>query len=255
MLRRIARHLKSIGALLATLLTVGVVVGLGAVAIFALFATAVVRGATQPLDEAVLRALNGLRGGTLDRIAVEVTALGNGAVLLLLVAVASVFLWLTRHRWSASLLVAAFIGGEVLNRVLKEWFARPRPTIVEHLYPTSSPSFPSGHAMNAFITYGAIAYLVGRLEPTAALRRTTWSVAAVLILAIGASRSYLGVHYPSDVLAGYLAGLAWLAFIAAALGALRMLARERPETHAEEHDLNAEAQHAAQEEAQQARTG
>ncbi len=255
MLPRIARHLKSIGALLATLVTVGVGVGLGAVAIFALFATAVVRGATQPVDEAVLQMLNGLRGGTLDRIAVEVTALGNGAVLLLLVAVAAVFLWLTRHRWSASLLAIAFIGGEVLNRILKEFFARPRPTIVEHLYPTSSPSFPSGHAMNAFITYGAIAYLVGRLEPTPALRRTTWTIAALLILAIGASRTYLGVHYPSDVLAGYLAGLAWLTFIAAALGALRMLARERPETHAEEHDLHAEEEHAAHEEAEQARTG
>ncbi len=245
MLRFIARHVRGFYAGLAAFLTVGAVVGLIAVGIFALFATAVAQGITQPFDEAILRWLGRFRNPTLDRVGVEITSLGNGAVLLLLVLVASVFLWLTKHRWSVYLLVLAYVGGDVLNRVLKEYFERPRPSLLEHLHATSSPSFPSGHAMNAFITYGAVAYLVARLEPTPRLRRATWTIAALLILAIGVSRSYLGVHYPSDVLAGYLAGLAWLTFVAAALTAIRFFATRRPETLAEERDLHVEQERAA----------
>lgn len=243
-LRFIARHVRGFYAALAAFLTVGVVVGLIAVGIFALFASVVAQGFTQPFDEAVLRWLGQYRNPTLDRIGVEITSLGNGAVLLLLVAVASVFLWLTKHHWSVYLLVLAYIGGDILNKILKGYFERPRPSVLEHLHATSSASFPSGHAMNSFITYGAVAYLVARLEPTPGLRRATWTITALLIFAIGLSRSYLGVHYPSDVLAGYLAGLAWLTFVAAALTAIRFFASRRPETHAEEHDLHAEQERA-----------
>lgn len=243
-LRFIARHVRGFYAALAAFLTVGVVVGLVAVGIFALFASVVAQGITQPFDEAALRWLGTLRNPTLDRVMVEITSLGNGAVLLLLIAVASVFLWLTQHRWSVYLLLLAYLGGDVLNRILKESFERPRPTLLEHLHEVSSASFPSGHAMNSMITYGAVAYLVARLEPTPALRRTTWAFAATLIIAIGISRSYLGVHYPSDVLAGYLAGLAWLTFVAAGLAAVRFFATRRPETHVEERDLHAEEERA-----------
>jgi undecaprenyl-diphosphatase len=248
-LRFIARHVRGFYAALVAFLSVGLVVGLGAIGIFALFATAVVQGITQPFDEAVLRWFGSVRNPALDRVMVEITSLGNGAVLVLLIAVTSVFLWLTRHRWSVYLLALAYFGGYAINSVLKQYFERPRPTVLEHLDPTSSASFPSGHAMNAMIMYGAVAYLVGRLEPTAALRRTTWALAALLILAIGMSRAYLGVHYPSDVIAGYLAGLAWLTFVAAAMTALRFFATRRPETRAEEQDLDVEVERAAGEHA------
>lgn len=244
-LRFIARHVRGFYAALAAFLTVGVVVGLIAVGIFALFASLVERGVTQSFDVAVLRWLGTWRNPTLDRIGIEITSLGNGAVLLLIVLVASVFLWLTRHRWSVYLLLIAYIGGDILNKILKEFFERPRPDVIEHLHATSSASFPSGHAMNSFITYGAVAYLVARLEPKPALRRATWGLAALLIVAIGLSRAYLGVHYPSDVVAGYLAGLAWLTFVAALLSAVRFFAARRPETHVEERDLHAEAERAA----------
>lgn len=244
-LRFIARHVRGFYAALAAFLTVGAVVGLIAVGIFAFFAALVERGITQPFDDAVLRWLGTFRNPTLDRVGVEITSLGNGAVLLLIVLVASVFLWLTRHRWSVYLLLLAYVGGDILNKILKEYFERPRPSIIEHLHATSSASFPSGHAMNAFITYGAVAYLVARLEPTPGLRRATWASAALLIAAIGLSRAYLGVHYPSDVIAGYLAGLAWLTFVASLLTAIRFFAARRPETQTEERDLHAEAERAA----------
>jgi undecaprenyl-diphosphatase len=109
---------------------------------------------------------------------------------------------------------------------------------VESLTDVHSPSFPSGHAMSAMVVYGSVAYLVGRLEPGPHLRLTTWAVATVVILGIGTSRMYLGVHYPSDVVGGFLAGLAWLAFLIAIMRALQFFAQRRPQTHQEEHDLH-----------------
>ncbi|MGH7506693.1 MAG: phosphatase PAP2 family protein, partial [Longimicrobiales bacterium] len=210
MLRFIARHVRGFYGAIAAFLTIGVIVGLAAASAFIIFAAIVSVGVTQTLDERALRWFGARRTPFLDEAALEITALGNGMVLIVLVLVASVFLWQTRHRWSVYLLVIAVIGGQILNDVLKEAFDRPRPSIVEAIDSVSSMSFPSGHAMTSLITYGSVAYLVARLEPTAALRRTTWTFAILLIVAIGVSRMYLGVHYPSDVIAGFIAGLAWL---------------------------------------------
>ena len=99
--------------------------------------------------------------------------------------------------------------------------------------------------MTAMIAYGSVAFLVGRLEPTPALRRATWIVATMVILAIGISRVYLGVHYPSDVIAGFVAGLAWLAFVTSGITAIEFFASRKPEVRAEEQDLDAERERAA----------
>jgi undecaprenyl-diphosphatase len=239
-LRFIARHVRGFYGAIAAFLTIGAIVGLGASSAFIIFAAVVSGGATQRFDEGVLQWLNGFRTPFLDEAALEVTSLGNGMVLIVLVMVASVFLWQTHHRWSAYLLIIAALGGKFLNTVLKGWFGRPRPSVVDHIDAVHSLSFPSGHAMSSLIVYGSIAYLVARLEPTTALRRTTWALAALLILGIGVSRMYLGVHYPSDVLAGFVAGLAWLAFVSAGFTAVRFFAYRRPEVEQEEEDLHAE---------------
>ncbi len=243
-LRFIARHIRGFWGAIAAFLTVGFLVGLSAVLLFALFAWIVLGGATQAADERVLQWFEANRTPGVDTIMLEITTLGDGIVLFMIVAVASVFLWLTRHRWSVYLLLIGYVGGWILNRVLKDAFERPRPAVVEGIDIVHSLSFPSGHAMTSVIAYGAVAYLVARLAPKPTLRRFTWGLAILIILAIGTSRMYLGVHYPSDVLGGYLAGLAWLAFVASGVTAVRFFEPRRPEVVVEEKDLHAEEERA-----------
>lgn len=243
-LRFIARHIKGFYGALIAFLTVGFVTGLAALAVFAGFALVVAAGITQTIDERTLRWFQTHRTPALDELMIEVTTLGDGVVLWMLVIVSCVFLWQTRHHWSVYLLLIGVIGGSFLNEALKVAFGRPRPSVVPGLDPVSSMSFPSGHAMVSLITYGSVAYLVARLEPTPRLRRTTWFFAGLIILAIGISRMYLGVHYPSDVVAGFVAGLAWLAFVASGVTAVRFFSSRKPEVRQAEKDLDAEAERA-----------
>lgn len=239
-LRFIARHVRGFYGAVLTWLSVSFFVALGAVWAFVEFTQEVLRGSTQRFDEAVLTWVELHRTPALDRIALEITALGNFATLAVLVLTASIFLWLTRHRLSVALLITAVAGGGILNTLLKDIFNRPRPTVVEWGTDVVSQSFPSGHSMAAFIAYAGVAYLGGRLEPTRVLRWTTWALATLLILAIGSSRVYLGVHYPSDVVGGYVAGLGWLAFVVSGLSAIRYYSSRNPKVEEEEHDLHAE---------------
>jgi undecaprenyl-diphosphatase len=107
------------------------------------------------------------------------------------------------------LLLAATVGGILLNDVLKGLFGRPRPDTALHLTEVRSLSFPSGHAMESAIIYLTLAALMARLVQGRTLRLYVLAVAALVTLLVGLSRVYLGVHYPSDVLAGWTAGLAW----------------------------------------------
>jgi undecaprenyl-diphosphatase len=223
---------------LATFVTVGFIIFAAALASFGAMAGAMTQGWTQKLDDAALRWFEQNRFPLGDRIMIEISSLGTGLVLIVMVAIASVFLWLTHHRWSAYVLLLSVGGGKLMNTLLKVLFERPRPSVVESITDVYSHSFPSGHAMSSMVAYATVAYLVARLEPTPLLRRLTWGLAALIILTIGISRIYLGVHYPSDVLAGYLGGLAWIAFVASTLTALRFFADRRPETRAEEQDLS-----------------
>jgi len=151
-----------------------------------------------------------------------VTALGSiGAVALLGVAVAAILarkrLWLLLGTW-----LAAVGGAAVLNQILKALFARPRPFFEHPLLIESSYSFPSGHAMESLVVYGMLAYLAVLALGTWERRVGVVFGAALLVLLIGLSRMYLGVHYFSDVVAGYAAGGAWLsALITAAETARR----------------------------------
>jgi undecaprenyl-diphosphatase len=117
-----------------------------------------------------------------------------------------------------------------INGIVKLGFDRPRPQIFEWGADPVSSSFPSGHAMSATIVYGTVAYLAARLIRRRWMRWLTLASAALLIVAIGASRLYLGVHYPSDVLAGMTLGVAWSAFCMATLEGIQVAGkRYRPE--------------------------
>jgi undecaprenyl-diphosphatase len=205
--------------------------------IFVELAEHVQMGASQAFDDAVLRWLGAHHTTAWDNIMIEITALGTGTVVMMVVAVAALFLVLTQHKYSAMLLLISTFGGLVLNLVLKLGFNRPRPTIFVPEVHAVSSSFPSGHAMSAAIVYGTVAYLAARLHKRAWARALVMLAALIVIVAICISRLYLGVHYPSDVLAGVVIGLAWAAFCMATLEAIqkfgarrdpKILEREKP---------------------------
>jgi undecaprenyl-diphosphatase len=157
----------------------------------------------------------------------EITALGTGAVVMMVVAVAALFLFLTQHKYSALLLLASTLGGLVLNGVLKLGFNRPRPSLIVPAVHTVSSSFPSGHAMSAAIVYFTVAYLAARLHKRKWARWLVMTAALVLVALIAFSRVYLGVHYPSDVIAGVAIGLGWAGFCMATLEAIQKFGLRR----------------------------
>jgi undecaprenyl-diphosphatase len=208
-------------------LTAGAIVALGGTYLFAEFAGHVSSGRTQAFDDSVLRWVAAHRTPALEPIMLEITFLGTGTVVVMLVGVAGMFLWLSRHRYSALLLLIATIGGIILNNLLKVGFGRPRPQVIDWGTEVVSWSFPSGHAMSAAVVYGTVAYLAARQQKRRVYRLATMLAAVLLILLIAASRVYLGVHYPSDVIAGIVIGLAWAAFCMATLEAIQLYGRRR----------------------------
>jgi undecaprenyl-diphosphatase len=192
---------------------------------FAELAGHVRSGATQSFDDAVMRWMAAHQNETMQKAMLEVTALGTGTVVAMIVFIAGMFLWLNKHKHSAILLLVATFGGLVLNNFLKMGFNRPRPQIFQWATYAVSSSFPSGHAMSSVIVYGTVAYLAARLQQRLASRVLTLTFAAVIILLICASRMYLGVHYPSDIAAGLVIGLAWAGFCMAILEAAQLYAK------------------------------
>lgn len=242
LLRWIDHHVRGFHAAVGVYLAVGIVLILVGVLLFAGTAELMHAGTTQRFDDAVLLWLNARASPRLDALAVEVTALGSTLVILMTLLVSSIFLWGTEHRYSAALLWVAAAGGGILNTILKAAFDRPRP----HLFPWRVPyaghsSFPSGHSMTAMVVYATLAYLVVRIVPTRGLRRFTLAVFAAVILAVGLSRMYLGVHYPSDVLGGYLIGFAWASFCALGVEAVRYF-RDKPGMKGHEEGIEEGAQ-------------
>ena len=144
-----------------------------------------------------------------EEAARDVTALGGYAVLTMLVAAVAGYQLMTGRRHAAALVVASAVGGTLLSTALKDLYDRPRPDLVPHLAPVSTPSFPSGHAMLSAAVYLTLGALLARLAEGWWVRVYCAAVAVLLTLLVGASRVYLGVHYPTDVAAGWAAGLAW----------------------------------------------
>jgi undecaprenyl-diphosphatase len=225
-----------IGAL-GIFLVAGLIVAATGTGIFVALARHVRSGSTQAFDESVIRWVGAHHLSALDAVMLEITALGTGIVVLMIVTVAALFLILTQHKYSAILLLASAFGGIVLNTVLKLGFHRPRPSVVVAAVHTFTSSFPSGHAMSAAIVYSTVAYLAARLHRHRWARWLLMTAAMTLIALISFSRIYLGVHYPSDVIAGVAIGLAWAAFCMATLEAIqkfglrrdpRILTEEKP---------------------------
>ncbi|HEV7993063.1 MAG TPA: phosphatase PAP2 family protein [Gemmatimonadaceae bacterium] len=226
-LRKVGSHAESFYTVVGIFLLIGAAIAVAGTLAFAELGEHIRKGSTQQFDVAVLQWIGARHTPFLSSLMTEVTPLGTGAVVLVVVGVAAAFLWHTEHKHSARLLLASTAGGILLNNVLKLWFDRPRPTVFAWETHAASSSFPSGHAMSATVVYGTVAYLLARLQKHRWSRALTLTTAVVLIALICATRLYLGVHYPSDVLGGIVIGLAWAGFCMATLEASLVLARRR----------------------------
>ncbi|WP_082505075.1 phosphatase PAP2 family protein [Aureimonas sp. Leaf324] len=173
-------------------------------------------GETHAFDDAILRALRSPTDPAdpigpfwVEAIMRDLTALGGYTVLSLILLLAVTYLLMKGKRASALMMAVAVVGGVILSNLLKIGFDRQRPDVVAHLVDVHSLSFPSGHAMLSAVTYLTLGALLARSERGIVMRAYFMGVAIVLTLLIGSSRVYLGVHYPTDVLAGWCAGSAW----------------------------------------------
>lgn len=184
--------------------------------LFIALAAAVMHGTTHDLDSWLVQAMR-TPGNPADPIGPrwleeacrDLTALGGYTVLILLMGTVTAYLLILKKRHAVWLLLGATLGGLVLMNLLKSLINRPRPQLVPHLSYTDSPSFPSGHAMLSAVVYLTLGALLTRLLEKRRHKTFVLSVALLLTFLIGVSRVYLGVHYPTDVLAGWAAGLAW----------------------------------------------
>lgn len=145
----------------------------------------------------------------LHQAAIDVSALGGFTVLWLLGAAVVGYLYYRRLRTEAACIAASVIGASLLNAVLKSLIHRARPDVVPHLTEVFNASFPSGHAMSSAAIYLTIGITLAGMERRRRGRLYVMAMAVALVVAIGASRVYLGVHWPSDVLAGWALGGAW----------------------------------------------
>jgi undecaprenyl-diphosphatase len=184
--------------------------------VFVNIADEMVEGETRAFDERVLLALRDPAdlkqpiGPTwLEGAMVDLTALGGVPALTLITIFVLLYLLVSRRFENAALVACSIIGGAILTTLLKNGFARPRPDLVDHLVDVQSLSFPSGHAMSSAVVYLTLGALLARVERRRAVRGYIFAVAGFLTLLIGTSRVYLGVHYPTDVLAGWTLGAAW----------------------------------------------
>jgi undecaprenyl-diphosphatase len=138
----------------------------------------------------------------------DVTALGSFSLLALIVVAVCVYLYLARMKSAALFVLASVLGGTVLSTMLKMGYNRPRPELTT-MSEQFTASFPSGHAMLSAVTFLTLGALLARFAPTNRLRAFSIFGALVLTLLVGMSRLYMGVHYPSDILAGWCLGSAW----------------------------------------------
>jgi undecaprenyl-diphosphatase len=195
------------------------VVGLGACVLLLAFVTLagkVMDGDTQAFDTKILRALRDpsdpsrpIGPAWMEGMLIDLTALGGSTILwMLILAVAGFLVLQTRYRTAIVVLITSG-SGELLNFAMKHAFNRPRPTVVPHLRMVYTTSFPSGHAMESAIVYLTLAAILMRAADTTATKIYILSIAALLTTLTGVSRVFLGVHYPTDVIGGWIVGFIW----------------------------------------------
>lgn len=214
-LQRLFERVRGVGREELTALLLVLLVA-GGVWTFVEIADEVREGEAERFDTAVMRSM---RAGDdygdpigpewFEGMARDVTALGSFIVLALVTVITAGALWLQGNRQTALVTVIAIVGALGLNQALKAAFDRTRPDLVPHLARELSASFPSAHAMLSAVVYLTLGALVAQVQVRRRVKGFVLACAVLLALAVGVSRVYLGVHYPTDVLAGWAIGAAW----------------------------------------------
>ena len=193
-----------------------ILAALGALGLVGYIVDEITEGASFRLDDALLLALRKpghpnipIGPVWLMQSAVDLSALGGFTLQWLLGGAACVFLVLIRRRAEAAWLAGSVIGASLVNTAMKSLMHRPRPELVPHLAVVSNASFPSGHAMISAAIYLTIGAMLAETQPLRRTRFFLMSFAGFIVLMVGCSRIYLGVHWPSDVLAGWCLGSVW----------------------------------------------
>ena len=219
--RVIARHVQRLGVTLGG----GLLLLALSMWAFAAIADAMTDGETG-YDQTFADWLHERASDPLTEFFEAVTTLGNGVVLAGVAAIAALLLLRAGHRRESLLVVLAFVGAEIVSYSLKLGFRRDRPFFTDPLATERTFSFPSGHSTVSLAVYGALAVILAR-HVRGRAKLLVLAAAAVLVGLIGFSRLYLGVHFLTDVLAGFAAGTAWLAGCVLALDLHQRLRRRR----------------------------
>lgn len=217
---------------LAFILTIvlGIVVGAVALNYFLGITDDLQREQLGNFDDKVTSFIYEYRSDTMTSFVSFLTDLGDvQAYVILIVAVA---IWFLVDKKSIRWLIQSIIilsSTALLNIVIKQYISRPRPDLEMRLVEAHSFSYPSGHSMCALAFYGFLLYLAHKKVDHTWVKILAYMVLPLLIVAIGASRVYLGVHYPSDVVAGFAAGLFWLIFVIFLMNIFRYYRQKRKE--------------------------
>ncbi|HEX5691997.1 MAG TPA: phosphatase PAP2 family protein [Roseiflexaceae bacterium] len=204
-----ADDLAPLGSVIRSLLIGAVVCIVGTLG-FVWLASQVFADRFISFDDAAITRLHTYWGPISDRMMFLLTGMGEAVVLGVFVVLATVALWRKGLWIDAVGLAVAGIGAGLLNQALKLLYQRTRPDLVSGPFHLSSYSFPSGHSMGSIVCYGMLAFLGARLLRDRRKRAALIVAAALLVFGIGLSRVYFGVHFPTDVLGGFVAGAIWL---------------------------------------------
>ena len=194
-------------------LVLGILASVATLIFFAWLTDEVLDGETRQFDDVTRAAVHQFASPVLTQTMRGISFIGS--TLFLTTATIAMFAWLMKRKWQreAWLLGITMLGAAILNTTLKLTFKRPRPVPFFNLLAPESFSFPSGHSLASFCFFGALATILTTRITNERINFFTWMIAAIMVLLIGLSRIYLGVHYTTDVIAGFAAAFIWIAVI------------------------------------------
>lgn len=182
--------------------------GVTAITLFLIILVSVIFKKELYIDNLIIPIITSMRSGIMTAIFKIITILGDKYFIALLVVCIAAFLWVKKKRFTAAVLVINLADIVILNKVVKAIVKRPRP--IDMLIEKDGYSFPSGHAMLTIGVYGLLIYLINKSRLDDKIKKISTIVLSIIILLVGITRIYLGVHYPSDIIGGYLLSFAYL---------------------------------------------